>query len=540
MKKLFKNKKIAFVSLFVVVALVVVSIFIIPASADVIYTETPAQASQDFFQVKNYNGTPLNSTYKGTTTLDYDSTTGEYSMKSNTYVMWDSEDNIGFAYRWYHLEHGDQGKMTIETTITRHDVETAGDEMHDNASVGIHIRGTDDKAGKHVYLHARSSKVGIVYRDKDGAGSGWVGDQNCVSIKEYPIHMKVEVQGNAIRCMVKFGEEKEWTRFATRYINLGENVMAGIASHSCNQKVYMLDKFKDYSVTIEGPAGSKYTPVGSSGDDDEDVEENPCPPDPDITDSTLFRETFTDGSLTNETDYPGASTSEEMEKLDIANPIWTNTYSVDGDIDKAVIETDSSGENRYWHRNGNSDAYFFTNKQWFDYSYSVDLKFGEETNLDLINRVDLYTRFQANRANGFFGYRLRMTYGKNVELRKIYTTDDPETENERTKVLTKVNYNYIKEGWNTWRIEAFDNTITVYCNNEKVLTAVDNDTSEASWSVIGRGGIGIGSSEADLLVDNMIVEQMTDLLGGDYDNKIGGNWDSPTPDFIQNFKATLE
>ena len=37
------------------------------------------------------------------------------------------------------------------------------------------------------------------------------------------------------------------------------------------------------------------------------------------------------------------------------------------------------------------------------------------------------------------------------------------------------------------------------------------------------------------MVDNIVVTEETDLLGGAYDNEISGNWDSPIPEIVTYF-----
>lgn len=538
MKLTLKNKKITLisVSLFLIVTIVLTALSLVSTNAEVIYKEDSSLGKLDF-NFKHYNGTALQQNYVPTGNLSYDDSTGEYAIKTNSFVMWETSDNISYAYRWYHQAYGDQGKLVIETEITSHQPENKNDTMHENASIGIALRSADDMSARSIFLHLRSNRIGIVWRDKDGSQTGWVGDSKTIPYSNCPVFLKIELQGNAARCSVKVGEKGDWKSFATHYIDLGENIMAGIAAHSCNKNSPILSKFKDFKVYVEGPSGSKYTPVGDKDDGDDDgKDENPCPPDPEVTDGILFRETFTDGSMTNETDFSGASTQEEIEKRKIANPIWSDEYSVDGNIKNAVIGVED--DNRYWHRNGSTDAYFFANKEWYDYSYSVDLKFGPETSEDGENSVDLYTRFKANRNNGYFGYRVSMSKNNTVEIRKIYVTRNQKESSNRSYLCSKATFNYLKDGWNTWRIDAFDNKISVYCNDELVTECVDNDLGK--YSVNGSGGIGIGSSGCDLMVDNMAVTKLTDLLGGDFDNKIGGNWDSPVPDYIENYKSTIE
>ena len=522
-----KKKASAVIAGIFALVMIITSIGTITASAEVIYEEQ----NPIFQNFKLYNGkmTILTDYYEPEGELtQYDEATDSYSITTNAFAMWEQQDHIAYAFNDYSLAYGDQSKITIETEILSHQPVDEGKTMHENASIGICMRSDDDMSSKEIYLHCRSNLIQMVYRSKDGANTAYCGQNFSIPISSYPLYLKMERSGNAIRCSVRFADSDKWQSFPTQYINLGDTIVAGMAAHACYRDIPIISKFTNYHVTVEGPEGSQYTPPGGNEEEEEKVE-NPLPEDPKVTDDILFRETFTDGSFTNKS---------EDGKEHVDNPIWTDQYSIDGYIEGATIETE--GDNRFWHRNFSSDTYFFPNNEWTDYSMSVDLKFGEETIADGDNMVDLYVRFRAARDTGFYGYRFAFSNGKNIILYKIGGRRDPQM---TAMSCAQTEFNYIDYDWCTWKVTAFDNVLTLSrIGADGVETEVLSFTDlsqDGNFSVNAKGGIGIGSNGADIYVDNIIVRKIVDLMGGDWDNTIGGNWDDPIPDYIRDYKYEI-
>lgn len=558
---LFKNKKIRIAALGLVVMIAVLTaVHVMNARAEVIHEETNPQ----FKYYIDYTGDPMGNggwyPNPDICKLSYDEVSKNYSFTSNSYVMWGLEDNASYAYNKYRLAHGDQSKMKITTKILEHTAADAAQasDVHQNASIGICIRGTTEnegiynsnKASQSLYLHCRAgNEIMIVYRTKDGAAT--VPASTRFTITEYPVYLTIEKEGNAIRCSAKCGENGVEQKFPTIFMTFTDIVTAGMVAHSVYETVPITSVFTDYNLKIEGPMGSTYEPVtdtssggGSGGENLDDV----IPEDPIIPGDgagILFRETFTDGSLTNES---------EDGRVHVDNPIWTNEYSIDGDIENATIVTE--GDNRYWHRLFANDAYIFPNLDWSDYAMSLDLKFGPDTNLEQANEVDLYVRVNAARATGYYGYRIAMA--TTSKLVKDAVTGEQVLDDTQTITIYKicgrrsltttdyktnasVQFDYISDDWRTWRIEAFDNCIRVYCEDTLVLEFEEKEGEEiGSYAVNGKGGIGIGSGTTDLMVDNIIVREMEDLMGGDFDNSISGRWEQPIPDYWLDYKYKIK
>ncbi|MBQ2236928.1 MAG: hypothetical protein II317_02340 [Clostridia bacterium] len=525
-KSIFKRKFIMIVSAVLAAALISTVIIINPlkAKADVLLDK-----KNPTFDFLIYDGACYNVNYKcdpEKNVLVQDPEKGEYSITTNSYVMWHGNDHIALAYEKYKLSYGDSSIITLETTITERTL-VEGSALHDNASVGLVIRGIGNDAPS-VYLHCRSGYVGIVYRTKKGADTVLGATSGRQPI--YPVSLRMKKQGNAVSCQYKYGNSDKWLTLNTVFVNTGDVIMAGVAAHSCLENSYTRNSWKDYSVVIEGPAGSTLEDPDATESGTASEEENldeVLPPDSPVSDNILFRETFTDGSLTD---------GDES----VTNPIWY-THDDEEAAKEAILELSEDKLNRYWRRRGTDDTYFFDGKKWTDYEYSIDLKYNiqdgaTQEDIDNMcaneNNVKIHTRFRAVDPYGFFGYAISLEYGRYVRIYKyaaqLYT-------NELNLVaeadVTQLGIDrFIDNEWHTWRIKTFDNTVTVYLDNREILTYAD---TKESGVINSFGGIGIGSSGTDISVDNLIVRKLTDLYGGDYDNQIAGNWDEDIPDYLK-------
>lgn len=519
-----KRKKIIGIISLALVTILAIGIFVIQADA----YETLYEENNPEFKLVNYAGSPLSQSYKPKgeilydDSLEYKEGLEQYSLRTNAFVWWQYEDNLTFAYNEYKLSYGDQSRITVQGTFDRQIVETEGKDLHTNASVGVAIRGENDKASNGVYLHIRDSVIMVVYRDKAGAECKAT---ESYTITEYPVQLKLEKTGNLFAASYKCGTGK-WVQMKSIAVVMdGDEVYAGVAAHSTDQSTTIRCNFRDYSVVVEGPEGATYDPSGSGSGEEEDnpEEEVAVKPDSAVTEGILFRETFTDGSLVN-----------KDPDDDIANPIWSNDYSIDGEVQNSVFEVEE--DNRYWRRNFSTSSYFFPNEEWSDYSTSVDLKFGPNNDYAKNYTVDMYVRFRANRQSGYYGYLVSLESSNTINIYKIASVDNPKG---GTRVAT-VKFNYVSEEWHTWRVEAFDNKISVYYDDGTSPLLTYADEGDRSTAAIGLGGIGFGTSDCDIMVDNIIVREIEDLYGDDWDNKIAGNWGDPVPDYILNYESKIE
>ena len=80
------------------------------------------------------------------------------------------------------------------------------------------------------------------------------------------------------------------------------------------------------------------------------------------------------------------------------------------------------------------------------------------------------------------------------------------------------------------KIKCFDNVITAWIDDVLVLRYTDD-----SQALNAKGSIGFVFLECAVKLDNVVVVEETDLLGGSYDNEICGNWDKEIPSLVQEY-----
>ena len=77
-------------------------------------------------------------------------------------------------------------------------------------------------------------------------------------------------------------------------------------------------------------------------------------------------------------------------------------------------------------------------------------------------------------------------------------------------------------------MDCFDNRITVKFDDNQVIDYYDESVSY----ICSVGNVGLEFYQVYGYVDNIIVRKLEDEFGGDYDNKIGGNWNDPIPNYV--------
>ena len=244
------------------------------------------------------------------------------------------------------------------------------------------------------------------------------------------------------------------------------------------------------------------------------------PDDMPVGDDVLLYESFSDNSM-----FEGDESK--------TNPIW----KTDNFADPNII-TNEEITNRYLYEYQSSYYYYAGNHNWTDYETSLDITFTDETNFNLENKVDIYTRLTTTAQYGYHAYVVRFTDGNKIQLGYIEGNQKlSPIDGGSQYVLTNndsYEYNYL-ENLNTnihLTIRTFDNKITVYMDDgtgsKEILHWEDNhDFVKVS------GKIGFSTTEAAVTFDNIKVTKLIDLLGGDYDNQIGGKWNEPILGYIQ-------
>ena len=244
----------------------------------------------------------------------------------------------------------------------------------------------------------------------------------------------------------------------------------------------------------------------------------------------LLRETFTDGLQTTGTSkYPDA-------------PVWKkkSTYT-------PQIITNADNTNRYLYDWMESKIYYFAGDQsWTDYTLSVDLRFTKEFSDEAENEVYVYFRNTDIMQYGVHNYGVGFKNGRIFLVRRtggafdVIPTEITELDSAGKTIYYDYEYNYLNldetEGpvsigvTHNLKIKVIDNVITVFWDGEQIIQYTD-----ITPTVIGKGAIGFMVNNAAVEIDNIVVTDELDLIGGDYDNYICGNWNEPVPEIIREY-----
>lgn len=514
-------KRLISLTLMLAIALVTASLSI-SSAASVVLKEETNPTDMKFKVYDSSYGNANNYTPEGSFTQP---TPESYRMRTNAYLMWWNSDDIAFLYKNYKQGYGADSSLTVEATFTDMQAED-GEVLYFTASEGVCIRDGDSADAASIFFHVRGQWVGVVYRTEAGTATKVLNQK--LTPRGFPISLKIVKTGKAFACYYKYWDDNSYQKFATIYMSMGENVLAGVASHASDDsgERYIISDFKDLHFKVEGPEGSIYEEDDGTVSDKPD--ETPVYPDPPCDSNMLLRETFTDNSM------QGAGTVDD--------PDWT-AYNENKDVDSAKIEC--ADYNRYWRRSGEDSVYFIGDRGWTDYSLSVDMKFDESINLEQSNSVHLLVRFNNPNMYGYSFFRVELSQGNKISLYKsVFGGSVPANTSEL--LVDSATYDYLSHDWSTWRVEAFDNTIKVFAGagtaqEQLLIDFADNgDTkldgeNNGKQMYISSGAVGIGSAETDVCFDNITIRKMEDILGGDYDNSIDGNWNQPIPDYITKY-----
>ena len=109
-----------------------------------------------------------------------------------------------------------------------------------------------------------------------------------------------------------------------------------------------------------------------------------------------------------------------------------------------------------------------------------------------------------------------------------------------TVALVQKELNYLENlgTENTLKVETFDNNIKVYWNGECIIDFTDTLQTIGNvqrYDIISKGCVAIKTFDTCVSIDDIVVKKLNDYVGGDYDNKIKGNWNDPLPDYLETY-----
>jgi len=457
---------------------------------------------------------------------------GKYTLKSNGWAQWSTDDSMSMGYKHVKFNYSKKAQITVETTMT------AFDGVQENAGAGLMVRTGTKTNSACAFLHFRPNFIMITYRMDQGQNSKQGITKSMPTKNLYPAGFKaVVIKGeNKVHFYYKTGKGDYVDIGAAPFV-YANDLYIGIGAYSQQEDHMATAAFSGFNYKVEAPEG--YSIIDGENPDDtppEQEEEIPdvYPEDYPVTEDILLRETFTDGSIFN---------NNGAEQNDITNPIWKSN------VTEPNIISNADKTNRYISEYMLEHQYYFAGSQAMtDYKMSADFCFTNEysesednqlvfmvrhTDIAQYGHMYYYVSFQkySNKWSVLLGYndstkepheRMAVLSEKVLELDYLDIEKNKNPENKEERFVGK---------WHNIEISAFDNVITVYLDGKEILSYTDLNSSMCKT----EGNIGFMTHKAAVNIDNITVTRLTDLLGGDYDNRIGGNWDKEQPTYLNEF-----
>jgi len=505
MTKLLSHKSIAKkIVMLLVSAMLLVSCFVLTSKAENIVVD---DFQNPDLTLISFEGTGDLFRWHSRNDLAQNGTT--YTLKSNSWACWSAQDSIDYAYKEVKFNYGKSANLIVETTVT------SWNASHGSGSAGIMLRSGLSNDASAVFIGPRRMSIMTVYRFN--TGSEFAMGPTVNSAPQYPISLRMVLTGNKVSTYYRYANMSTWIPMASTVpfqYTPGSKLYVGIAAHSGDESEDATAVFNGLRVTTDAPEDFVFDPDDDPGD--ETPAEDPFPEDLPLpeTGDVLLRETFSDNDI-----FKGPA--------GITNPIWkTNILGADPDI---ITNPDRS--NRYLCLYYADDGYYTAgNRMWTDYSTSMDITFPGDHLPTADNTFKALVRHQDIPQYGYGDYAVIFTKGNKLQIgSRTYSR----TMESAHTILKEKTYNYLADSdTHTLRIDVIDNVITVYIDNVEELKVTDtNDTVVKNTT----GCIGIGTKSGYVLVDNVTVRKLSDPVGGDYDNIIGGNFDQPVPKHIQEY-----
>ncbi len=456
---------------------------------------------------------------------------GKYTIDTNSFVAWFPQDDVAFAYKYYGVSAA--GDDYIEATVTA-DYFTNPDgsafdltkEAH-NPSTGLMFRSSLENDAAFIFLHVRNGgDIYLCYRDPSFeylySCTHQVGKS--VTSKDYPLQFKMKLKAGLVQIEYKGVNDAAWSKFTPVKIPAFRNgIYAGLCAHSGAQAQTLRATFTD--LKMEGIA-SLGEPEGGGGE--VKPTEEPVLPDEELPnpENVMLRETFTDGSFNNGNEA-------------VNNPIWTR-------FPEAFLKIQNLQGNRVLYAEYGDDWDVAGETSWTDYSASLEMQFHDSNVEEDFSAIGLIVRHVTNIFYGYENYIVTVQNGHKIcvyenflQTRVDLNAANIMAEFDLREIYGDAEFTLIGDGLtHILKVDCLDNTLTIYFDGEKIGTYTDNHDRTNSgngsdiYAVNSMGQVGIIFKNVFGWADNLVVRDIEDPLGGDYDNKICGNWDKPIPDYI--------
>ncbi len=461
---------------------------------------------------------------------------GNYTLQTNSFVAWFPQDDVAFAYKYYGVKSG--GDDTIDASVKANYFTNPDGSAFDlslgahHPSTGLMFRSGLTNDASFIYVHVRDGgQVVVVYRDPEYATNLYqCTNQNGKDFSEgdYPLEFRMVLKGTIVQVMYRKEGAETWTKFsAVRMSGFRNGVYAGVCAHSGAENQVLQATYSD--LVISGVAS-----LNASGEDEgSDATESTEVVNPDEAlpagATVLLRETFTDGKLNN--------TPEKTE-----NPVWVN-FPEAGDTSIKNFDGNRVLYSEYARRWGVAGKETMT-----DYTASLDMVFTDENAEADYAAIGLIVRHISNLFYGYQNYIVVVQNGYRICVYENFVQKTVQLvpanimfEVDLREYYSDETFSVIGDGLtHNLTVDCLDNKLTIYFDGDELGTYTDVGTTNSGTGsdmlvVNGMGSVGIMFYDVYGYADNLVVRDLEDPMGGDYDNSIGGNWDEPIPDYIYNY-----
>lgn len=524
--KILKNKKlmICLMSMLLAVCLIMPSF---TASAELVDVYTIEDPEFEFLNIYDASGSTGYKPSPANGIISQEN--GVYKMQSNAWSTWYTHCNVAYAYKQADFNTGDGSILTVKTTM----------DTYDGKEAALVIRESLNADSVLAHVSMRVDGLYFIWRPTTGANCEYKMIAKSIiygtDAVPNPIHLKLTLDKTKGRVFAEYkiggdiDSDDGWSSVHTmtlRNLTSLDKVYTGISSATSNENFMSKLQWSNYSINLKAPEG--YTTGGGTGDDTSKPPEITLPDDDAATGDTLLRETFTDGDL-----FP----SEES----VTNPLWTVRSG------EPTVKVDDQKLNRYLSIEAGTDPLMMTagDMSETDYSVQMEFSFTEDALKDEANHIELLFRHRSvviggsadysvviinNIANNsFVSQEIQLRYrpssstfipgGNQIILdRKVLSTSEMLAANEI----------------HTIKVNVIDNKITVYFDDMStpVFDFTDDNSKHKGNDANLKGCIGIVAKYTAAKIDNIVVRDLTDALGGDWDNEIQGSYDEPIPDWL--------
>ncbi len=521
--KLFKSKKaiIAICSVILSVAL----IFTLSSLANAENVKTEEYTNPDLGFERIFGEAPTTAGKIWTSDGYLDQSNGTYNLNTNSYCAWWEQDACDFAYKQLDFAYGSDGLLVCETVLTSWNAAT-----NYNAGAGLMIRTGLEPGAPNLFFHMRPGHMMVIERAESNGVTSIV--KSITGAPNYPISMKIELKNNKATVYIKQNGQADYGKFCVAPFIAKSTMYAGLCAYTVNQDEMATASFSGFHAYVEVPEGTERqegdeSQTSSGGSSSE--ESIKLPPDPEASPNVLMRETFTSGKLVHdEPSYPNAVNWEYSAKY------------------PPVIVTTDDLQNRYLYNWMDNPAYFYAGDQhWSDYTTEMDLTFTSDYSEEGINQFYVFTRHTDVSEFGCHDYAVCFTQTKGVRYLSLGRRNSTKYDTSPTILsatdklhdddVFQIEYEWMPaSGEKTvhLKIENFDNRMVVWMDGVEVLRYTD-DTNAYN----GTGSIGFLMKEVAIKIDNIVVTEEVDLLGGEWDNLIGGNFDQPVLDIAKDYAS---